>query len=631
MTTLNLGIVAHVDAGKTTLTERLLYETGVITTVGRVDHGDTTTDSDTLERQRGITIRSGVVAFRIGELKVNLLDTPGHSDFVAEVERALAVLDGAVLVVSAVEGVQAQTRVLIRVLEQLRIPFLVFVNKIDRMGARHRETLDELREAVSGAVVELTQPRCLGDRTAYVETPADDVLAGVLTEQIAEYDDDVLASYVDRGTPLALPEAVDHLTRLTAQGLVHPTFYGAALHGIGVTDAMAGIARYLRPVSAGDPGASLHAQVFRIENSRHAPRVAFVRVRNGTLAPRDTVTLHHRGANGRVLDHEGRPSAVRVLDQSRTTVDAPAPAGEIATVVGLPDVQIGDQIGRWDPSLGGQHFSQPGLEAVVRPVDPAQRSSLFEALTALSQQDPLIDARLAGIDDEVTVSLYGEVQKEVLSSRLADEFGIRTRFMPTRTIHVERVLGVGEAVEAVPTHNASVGLRIEPGDVDSGFTFRLGIERGWLLPAFHVAIEETLAAELAQGLAGWRVVDAMVTQIAGRFSAPTPPAGYYRELTSLAFRNALRQAGTTVCEPLSEFEVEFPSRVVSLLMRELTAAGATPAQSALGRERGRITGTIPTAAVYGVEQRLPHLTGGRGVLLTAPGGYRPVTGTPPHR
>jgi ribosomal protection tetracycline resistance protein len=168
MPSLNLGIVAHVDAGKTTLTERLLYETGVRAHLGRVDHGDTVTDADAIERRRGITIRSAVVTFTVGDLKVNLIDTPGHADFVAEVERALGVLDGAVLVVSAVEGVQAQTRALIRIMERLGIPFLVFANKIDRSGASAEGTLAALREALAGEAIALNEPVDLGARSATV-------------------------------------------------------------------------------------------------------------------------------------------------------------------------------------------------------------------------------------------------------------------------------------------------------------------------------------------------------------------------------------------------------------------------------------------------------------------------------
>src|SRR4051794_32377328 len=248
MTTLDLGIVAHVDAGKTTLTERLLFDAGVISSVGRVDHGDTVTDSDSLERRRGITIRSGVVSFRLGDLKVNLLDTPGHSDFVAEVERALAVLDGAVLVVSAVEGVQAQTRVLIRILERLRIPFLVLANKIDRTGADVDAMMAALREALTGDAVALTRPVGLGSRSATVvpvEAGGGADFLEDLVARLAEHDDEVLQRYVDGARRPAWREASAALARLTASGAMHPVYVGSALTGVGVGGVIDGLTRYL--------------------------------------------------------------------------------------------------------------------------------------------------------------------------------------------------------------------------------------------------------------------------------------------------------------------------------------------------------------------------------------------------
>ena len=193
---LNLGIVAHVDAGKTTLTERLLYETGVSTHLGRVDHGDTVTDADDIERRRGITIRSAVVTFTVGDLKVNLIDTPGHADFVAEVERALGVLDGAVLVVSAVEGVQAQTRALIRIMERLGIPFVVFANKIDRSGASFEGTMAALREALGGDAIALTAGGP-GTRAATVAPRHGPELVEELADRLSVFDDDVLRSYAE--------------------------------------------------------------------------------------------------------------------------------------------------------------------------------------------------------------------------------------------------------------------------------------------------------------------------------------------------------------------------------------------------------------------------------------------------
>ena len=635
MPILNLGIVAHVDAGKTTLTERLLFETGVTTHLGRVDHGDTTTDSDVIERQRGITIRSAVVTFTIctvdgGSVKVNLIDTPGHSDFVAEVERALAVLDGAVLVVSAVEGVQAQTRVLIRILERLQIPFLIFANKIDRVGATYAETMAAIREAVSGDAIALTRPTHLGSRSAKVRPCGGAGFLDDLVERLADGDDQLLRRYVDGAQPLGQPEALSALARLTANANLHPVYFGSALTGIGVADVIDGLGRYLpaRTASADEP---LQASVFKIERDPTGHKVAFARLHAGTLTARDHVVYHHRSPAGALAERAGRVTGVSTFTTGTATVAAAAHAGEIAKVVGLSDIEIGDQLGVWDPARGGRYFAPPGLEAIVVARNPADRRTLFEALRQLSEQDPLIDARLDGIDQELTVRLYGEVQKEVLKARLSTEFDVDAEFLPTRTVHVERVSGVGEASEQVPTQNATVGMRVEPGPVGSEVAYRLAVERGWLLPSFHTAIEETVPATLEQGLYGWRVTDCVVTLTQSRYHAPTPPAGYFRWLTSVVLRAALQRAGTTVCAPASEFEAEIPAGSLSQVLHELQAAGATLQPPVMGQTRCRVTGTIATAQVQDFEQRLPGLTQGEGIFFSQPAGYEPVQGPPPAR
>ncbi len=636
MPILNLGIVAHVDAGKTTLTERLLFETGVTTHLGRVDHGDTKTDSDALERQRGITIRSAVVAFTIRPLddgervKVNLIDTPGHSDFVAEVERALAVLDGAVLVVSTVEGVQAQTRVLIRILERLQIPFLIFANKIDRVGATYDKTMAALREALTGDAVALTRPVDLGSRASTVRPCDGDGFLDDLLERLAEYDDQVLRQYVDETQPFTQPEALCALAQLTADGHLHPVYFGSALTGIGVSDVIDGLGRYL-PAATAPADEPLHASVFKIERDPTGHKVAFARLHAGTLTARDHVVYHHRTPAGTVAEREGRVIGVSTFTHGTATAAASAHAGEIAKVVGLSDIEIGDQLGEWDPAKGGRYFAPPGLEAVVLANNPAHRPTLFEALRQLSEQDPLIDARLDGVDEELTVSLYGEVQREVLTARLATEFGVDPVFLPTRTVHVERVSGVGEALEQVPTQNATLGMRVEPGAVGSGVDYRLAVERGWLLPSFHTAIQESLPTELKVGLFGWTVTDCVVTLTQSRYHAPTPPAGYFRWLTSVVLRGALRRAGTTVCAPVSEFEAGIPVGSISQVLQKLHAAGATPEPPEVRTTRCRITGTIPTAQVETFEQRLPGLTQGEGFFFSRPAGYEPVQGPPPVR
>jgi ribosomal protection tetracycline resistance protein len=630
MPTLNLGIVAHVDAGKTTLTERLLFEAGVTTHIGRVDHGDTVTDADAIERQRGITIRSAVVSFTIGDTLVDLIDTPGHSDFVAEVKRALTVLDGAVLVVSAVEGVQAQTRVLIRILERLRIPFLVFANKIDRVGARYAETIRALREALDGDAVALNRPVDLGSRAATVETASGAEFLERLTERLADLDDEVMDRYVGGLQPLTELEALGVLRRLTAEGRLHPVYFGSALRGVGMSDLITGLERHL-PAAARPADNRLHASVFKIERPPGASKVAFVRVHSGTVGARDRVTSFSRRSTGAIEAREGRVTRVSTFCRGTSTDDRPASAGEIAKLVGLADVQIGDQLGRWDPAKSGRYVALPGLESVVRARDPGDRPALFEAIGELSEQDPLIAARLEGLDAELTVSLYGEVQKEVLAARLMSEFGVAAEFLPTQTVYIERVAGVGEAYQEVGNANATVGLRVEPGPVGSGVDYRLGVERGWLLPSFHTAIEETLATELRVGLYGWSVTDCRVTLIASRFSAPTPPAGYFRWLTTVVLATALERAGTSVCAPVSDFEVDIPADTTSAVLQRLLAAGATPRPPELRTTRCRITGTVPTDQVHAIEQRLADLTRGEGSFFASPAGYEPVQGAPPSR
>jgi ribosomal protection tetracycline resistance protein len=344
-------------------------------------------------------------------------------------------------------------------------------------------------------------------------------------------------------------------------------------------------------------------------------------MRSGSLASRDDVVRHHRSPDGSVTAVPGRAFTVATYAAGWATSHGTAVAGDIATVVGLPDAEIGDQLGRWDPAYGLRLFPPPGLESVVVARNPADRARLFEAVRLLSAQDPLIDARLDGADQELTVSLYGEVQREVLTTRLAEEFGIEADVSETRTVHVERVAGVGESATQVRTGNASVAFRIEPGPPDSGGEYVMGTERGYLLPAHHRAIEETVPRVLASGLLGWQVVDWVVTLTDGRFCAPTPPAGYYRDLTVRALRQALRQAGTRECEPVSSFEVEVPEESFTAVLHMFTAAGATPDLPVFAAGRCTVTGTIPTRSVHALERGLPELTGGRGLLVSEPAGY----------
>ena len=446
MRTLNLGILAHVDAGKTTLTERLLFRAGAIDHVGSVDAGTTQTDSLDLERERGITIRSAVASFLVGDLAVNLVDTPGHPDFIAEVERVLGVLDGAILVVSAVEDVQPQTPLLFRALQRLQVPTLIFVNKIDRAGADPERVVATMGRRLSPAVVPMGVVRDPGRREASVVSfaPDDGAHRTRLTEILAEHDEAILGSFVRDEAGLSPARLRDQLGEQTRQGWVNPVYFGSAAMGVGIDALLAGIDELLSGSreDSDDEGAEVSGRVFKIERTPAGERVAYVRLFTGTLRPRQRV----RVGGG----EEAKPTSIKVFAPSGAPRRDALTAGEMAAVRGLGAVRVGDAIGAPPP---GQEetarFPRPALEAVVFPLRPEQSGSLRAALAQLAEQDPLIDVRQDEHRHEIAVSLYGEVQKEVIQATLERDYGIAADFRETTTVCIERPARVGEAEEVI--------------------------------------------------------------------------------------------------------------------------------------------------------------------------------------
>ncbi|HET7450308.1 MAG TPA: translation factor GTPase family protein [Gaiellaceae bacterium] len=604
--TLNLGILAHVDAGKTTLTERLLYDAGVIAAPGSVDRGTTQTDTLALERERGITIKAAVVSFPLDDVTVNLIDTPGHPDFIAEVERALAVLDGAVLVVSAVEGVQAQTLVLMRALRRLAIPTVLFVNKVDRRGADVERVLDEIRGRLGVAAVPL-----------WTSDP----------ERIAESDDRLLAAYLEGAD---LDAAVAESSR---RGLVHPAFAGSALTGEGVEALERAITRLL-PAGGGDPEAPLDAAVFKIDRGAHGEKIAYARLFAGTIRTRDRIG-------------DEKVTALEVFEHGGPARRPEAVAGEIARLWGLPGVRIGDRLGGGSPRTPAEQFPRPMLEAAVEPVDPDDGARLRVALEQLAEQDPLIGVRQRGA--ELSVSIYGEVQKEVLEATLAREHGLAVAFRETRPIFIERPAGVGEAVELLnadsnPFH-AQVGLRIEPAPPDSGVAFRLDVAHDRIpLYAFkrREDFEDAMTAyvreALRRGPNGWEVTDCVVTMTDSWYSlADGPPSrrgplsrpSDFHGLTSIVMGRAVVAAGTVVCEPILHVRLEIPTWSIGATIAAAAQLGAELEQPSPGTETTVVAGTIAAVRVNDLQRRLPTLTRGEGLLESSFAGYRPAVSAVP--
>jgi ribosomal protection tetracycline resistance protein len=640
--TLNLGILAHVDAGKTTLTERLLYAAGVIDEVGSVDAGTTQTDSLELERRRGITIKSAVVSFSIDDVTVNLIDTPGHPDFIAEVERVLSVLDGAVLLISAVEGVQSQTRVLIRALQRLRVPTLLFVNKIDRAGADEERVLQSISERLTPAIVALGSVRDIGTRAADFQpwNSGDAGFGARLGSALAEYDDRLLAALVeDERVPYARLRA--ELVAQTEQALVYPVFFGSALTGAGVELLMAGIAELL-PAAQGDVEGPVSGTVFKIERGGSGEKIAFVRMFAGSVRVRDRVRFGD--------DVEAKVTAIQVFDRGSAEQQTAVRAGEIGKLWGLREVRIGDRIGETGTSTT-REFAPPTLESAAVPGDPGQKQALRVALGQLAEQDPLIDVRQDDERGELSVSLYGEVQKEVVQATLADDFGIEITFRETTTICIERPVSTGEAVEILHAESnpflATIGLRVEPGPVDTGIKFRLGVDPRSAplyayktLDSFGEHMGEYVRRTLREGLFGWQVTDCVVTMIECLYSVPDGPPSRrgplstpadFRKLTPMVLMQALDRAGTVVCEPALLARLEVPTGSLGAVLAALARLGGSAPMPSLRGELATIETVLSVAQARELQRHLPALTGGEGVLETEFAGYEPVSGPPPTR
>lgn len=628
MRTLNLGILAHIDAGKTSLTERLLYAAGVIDKIGSVDDGNTQTDTLALERQRGITIKAAVVSFVVDDVTVNLIDTPGHPDFIAEVERVLNVLDGAVLVISAVEGVQAQTRVLMRTLERLRIPTLIFVNKIDRRGAQYEGTLAAVRERLTPAILPMGFARDLGTAAARFAPfgNADAAHRQGLAEMLADHDEAVLAAYVENPATVSYRQLRQALAAQTREAIVHPVFFGSAITGSGVEALTAGI-KELLPAVEGDAHGPVSGTVFKVERGPAGEKIAFARMFSGTVRTRDR--LDDRGSG------ERKVTAIRVFEQGRAVERRAVAAGQIGKLWGLGDIRIGDAIGKPPWSMEQQHFSPPSLETLVVPRRAADRSALHLALVQLAEQDPLINLRQDDVRREIYVSLYGEVQKEVIQQTLISDFGIEVDFRETTMICIERPIGTGAALEMAPDpFVATVGLRIEPAPVNSGVAFRLEIEFGSLPLSFHQAVEDGVHTTLRQGLHGWQVTDCVVTVTHStrlRKWGGSSTAAEHRNLTPLVVMAALKDAGTVVCEPIHRFHLEIPSDTLGIVAPALARLEAIPQAPMVQGLWLTVEGEIRAASVHELQQLLPAMTRGGGVLEAVFDRYEPVRGAPPTR
>ena len=635
MKIVNIGIVAHVDAGKTSLTERILFETNVIDKIGRVDQGTTQTDSLELEKRRGITIKASVVSFFVHDLKINLIDTPGHADFIAEVERSFSVLDGAILVISAVEGIQAQTKFLMAILMQLRIPTIIFVNKIDRMGARSHTLIQQIKEKLTAWVIPLYTPKNLGTKQASIvenslsrtQEPGfwEDCI-----ELLAQNDEQLLVAYVN-DEPVTEAQVLGSLTSQIKDARLYPIFFGSAMTGVGVAELLRGVTAFFPVTTSAEqasPPTPLSAVVFKIEREAAGEKIAYVRVFSGSIQVREDVPVRSRKDEQTGTTPTYKVKKLHLFRHGQTVQNPTVGAGEICKVWGFKDIRIGDVVGEWSDSIKDLHFVAPQMEAQIEAQQPEENHRLYQALVELAEEDPLIKVSRDTFHHEIYLRLFGEVQKEVIEAMLQDHYGLAVRFSATRVICIEKPNGTGQAVEVMGGEGnpfaATVGFRVEPADSGSGICYSLEVQLGSLPLPLHRAIEETILATLQQGLYGWEVTDIAVILTHSGYSSVATTASDFRNLVPLVLMDALAQAGTAVYEPLNQFELTAPLNALSQALFKLSMVRADFERPILHNDTFHLTGTLPVAATETFKRNLQAFTEGEGVLLAKPSGFRKI-------
>lgn len=583
-----IGITAHVDAGKTTLAEAMLYRTGQLRKLGRVDHGSAAMDSHLLERERGITIFLSQAELPLGDMEVTLLDTPGHVDFSAEMERTLSVLDYAILVISGVDGVQAHTRTLWRLLELYRVPTFLFVTKMD-FGRRDRDCLMEsLRHELGEGCVDFTP--AARDRRM---------------EQLATCRDDALEAYLDTGM---VPEEL--VRQLVRQRLVFPCWFGSGLKLEGIDEFLEGLARYVEPPAY---PAAFSARVFKISHDAQGKRLTHLKVTGGTLRVRDAISYGGR---------QEKAAQLRIYTGGRFRPVDQVPAGGICAVQGLTATWGGQGLGEREEAV------RPVLEPVMRyrmalPPDCDSRV-LLPQLRQLEEEDPQL--RFTARDGELHVSLMGRVQAEILRSLVAQRFGVEVELDRGRVLYKETIDAPVEGVGHYEPlrHYAEVHLLLEPLPQGSGLVLATrcpedDLDRSWQRLIMTYLQEKTHLGVLT----GSPVTDMKITLMSGRAHIKHTEGGDFRQATYRAVRQGLMQARSRLLEPYYAFRLEVPPEQLGRAISDVRLRSGSFDTPEEAGDMTLLRGRVPVTEFDDYAQEVASYTGGRGRLSLEPAGYGP--------
>lgn len=616
----NIGVLAHVDAGKTTLTEQMLYACGAIRQAGSVDDGTAQTDWLDIERRRGISVRAAQASLVWRGYTVNLLDTPGHLDFAGEVERSLAALDGAVLVVSAVEGVQSHTENLWRALESSKLPRILYINKLDRAGSRAGALLAELPALLGGYFLPLNAVVSEGDRDCAVRD--DGGALERLTEAAAEFDDGIAERWLE-GETIPREEIVPTVAGLVRAGLVTPVVFGCARQGLGVTTLLDAVTAYL-PSADANARDELSALVFKVEHDRGMGKLAHVRLYGGALSSRDTVRLKNDEARDGDRPAE-KIAQIRKFNGQRYVDAGRVAAGDIAALCGLSGARVGDYIGSSRPG-GAYALANPFFRVKALPADPSKLTALVTALRELSDEEPLMNCRWEKSEREIDINITGEIQLEVISALLRERYGLEAVFSPPAVIYKETPVHAAEGFEAYTMPKpcwAVVRFLLEPLPRGSGVVYDGGrVPHDRLFYKYQEHIKTCFRTCLAQGVRGWEVTDFKCTLLdGGHHTIHTHPLDFF-VATPMAFMDGLRNAGTRLLEPFLHVRLSAPEDVLGKVIGDITGMRGEFDTPVITGGAFHMECRLPVATSMEYPVRLASLTGGRATFFSRFDGYR---------
>lgn len=617
MKIINLGILAHVDAGKTTLTESLLYTSGAIAELGSVDEGTTRTDTMNLERQRGITIQTAVTSFQWEDVKVNIIDTPGHMDFLAEVYRSLSVLDGAVLLVSAKDGIQAQTRILFHALQTMKIPTIFFINKIDQEGIDLPMVYREMKAKLSSEIIVKQK---VGQHPHINVTDNDDMEQW---DAVIMGNDELLEKYMS-GKPFKMSELEQEENRRFQNGTLFPVYHGSAKNNLGIRQLIEVIASKFYS-STPEGQSELCGQVFKIEYSEKRRRFVYVRIYSGTLHLRDVI---------RISEKEKIKITEMCVPSNGEIVPADhACPGEIV-ILADDTLKLNDILGNEKllPHKTWIDNPMPLLRTTVEPQKPEQREALLNALAEIADTDPLLHFDIDTVTHEIMLSFLGKVQLEVICSLLEEKYHVGVAMKEPSVIYLERPQKKASYtihIEVPPNPFwASIGLTVTPLPVGSGTQYKSEVSLGYLNQSFQNAVMEGVRYGMEQGLYGWGVTDCQICFDYGVYYSPVSTPADFRFLAPVVLEQALKKAGTQLLEPYLSFTLFAPQEYLSRAYNDAPKYCAIIESTRLEKDEVIFKGEIPARCIGEYRNDLNFYTNGRSVCITELKGYQETSGEP---